>query len=255
MLTASHNPAEYNGFKVKRYEGCSVLEDEAKWIEREANDILDQEGPPTWAPAREHTRFDAHEEYVTRLLSLVDTRGDPQGEPDGGGGHDARGGGRVLRPGAPPRGSATVHALRADPNPTFDGRHPEPLGPNLVKSRPLTADPVVDLGVATDGDADRFGMMAHGEYFDVMRAIVYLLYHLLKNRGRRGAWCVPSTSPPCSIGCASTIGVTVIETSVGFKNIAPLMIEYRRRHPGAWRRAAASASAGTSRTETAPWPR
>ena len=42
MLTASHNPGEYNGFKVKRKEGCSVMEDQAKWIEEEANNILDQ---------------------------------------------------------------------------------------------------------------------------------------------------------------------------------------------------------------------
>ena len=47
MLTASHNPPIYNGFKVKRQEGCSIREEEAEWIEREANSILDQPGAQT----------------------------------------------------------------------------------------------------------------------------------------------------------------------------------------------------------------
>jgi phosphomannomutase len=224
MLTASHNPGEYNGFKVKRAEGCSVFEDEAKWIENVANGILDEEGPPHWAERREHTRFDVKEDYVAGLLSLVDVEAlrrahltvvaDMM--------HGAGGGYFDL---ALERAGCNVRALRADPDPTFEGKHPEPLGHNLEESVALTADPTVDIGVATDGDADRFGMMAHGEYVDVQRTIVYILYHLLKNRGWKGK-VVRSVNVTSMLDrLCDHYGVQVVETSVGFKNIAREMME------------------------------
>jgi phosphomannomutase len=122
-------------------------------------------------------------------------------------------------------GCAEVRALRGDPDPTFEGHHPEPLGPNLTSSVAMTADAGVDIGLATDGDADRFGMMAHGEYIDVQRTIVYLLYHLLEHRGWKGR-VVRSVNVTTMLDrlCAH-YGVAVVETSVGFKNIAQEMIE------------------------------
>ena len=224
MLTASHNPAEYNGFKVKRSQGCSAFEEEAKWIEREANALVTQGTRPTWAPAATPTRYDVRDDYVTRLVSLVDAEAIRKAKLTvvadmmhgaGGGFFD-----EALR-----RAGCTVHALRGDPSPTFEGRHPEPLGPNLVTSCQMTGEAGVDLGVATDGDADRFGMMAHGEYLDVMRAIVYLLYHLLKNRGWRGTVIRAANVTSMLDRLCEHFGVTVIETSVGFKNIAPLMLK------------------------------
>ncbi len=224
MLTASHNPAIYNGFKVKRHEGCSVFEDEAKWIEREANEILDQEGPAHWAPTRRHTRYEALEEYVAGVLALVDVEAIRKAHLTvvadmmhgaGGGFFDT-----ALR-----RAGCEVRALRANPDPTFGWHHPEPLGPNLPESVAMTADPAVDIGLATDGDADRFGMMAHGEYVDVMRAIIYVLYHLLQNRGWKGR-VVRSVNVTSMLDeLCRHYGVEVVETSVGFKNIAPEMIE------------------------------
>jgi len=224
MLTASHNPAQYNGFKVKRKEGCSVVEDEAKWIEGEANRILGQDEPHRWAPAADHTRFNVREEYLSALLAMVDTQALRKARLTvvadmmhgaGGGFFD-----EALR-----RAGCEVRALRGNPDPTFEGHHPEPLGPNLVASTALTADPAVDIGLATDGDADRFGLMAHGHYIDVQQTIVYVLYHLLRNRGWKGR-VVRSVNVTTMLDhlCAH-YGVQVVETSVGFKNIAQEMIE------------------------------
>jgi len=223
MLTASHNLAEYNGFKVKRAEGCSVFTDEAKWIEEEANDLLEAEAPHAWAARKEHTRFDVRDDYVAALLSLTDVKAIRKANLTvvadmmhgaGGGFFDV----------ALERAGCNVRAVRGAPDPTFEGRHPEPVGPNLVQSVAMTADPAVDIGVATDGDADRFGLMAHGEYMDVMRAIVYVLYHLLKNRGWKGTVVKAVDVSSMLDRLCEHYGAEVVETSVGFRNMAQEMM-------------------------------
>jgi len=223
VLTASHNPAEYNGLKVKGPEGASIPEAEAKWIEVEANRILKNE-PETTAPPRQHQRYDMHEQYVNTLASMVDVdlikRANLVVVADmmhgaGGGYFD-----KALQQ----AGCADVRAVRANPDPTFEWHHPEPIGDNLGVSAAMTADPSVHIGLATDGDADRFGMMYRGEYIDVQRTIVFILYHLLKDRGYRGR-VVRSINVTSMVDklCAH-FGCGVEEKSVGFKNIAPEMV-------------------------------
>lgn len=223
MLTASHNLAEYNGFKVKRAQGCSVFDDEAKWIEEEANEILGAKTPLQWAPRRDHTRFEVREDYISNLLGQVDVEAIRKAKLTVVADmmHGAGGGFFDL---ALERAGCNVRALRANPDPTFEGKHPEPLGHNLEESVALTAEPAVDLGVATDGDADRFGMMAEGEFVDVQRTIVYLLYHLLKNRGWKGTVVRSINVTSMLDRLCEHFGVKVIETSVGFKSIAREMI-------------------------------
>ena len=223
VLTASHNPAEWNGIKVKGPQGASASEEDAKWIGNEANRILEGGlGQP--APKREHARFDAHEQYLARILSLVDADAIASAKLTvvadlmhgaGIGYFD-----EVLRR----VGCAEVRAVRENPDPTFGGKHPEPIGPNLDPSIPLTADPGVDVGLATDGDGDRFGMMAHGEYVDIQRTIVFILYHLLKNRNWRGRVVRALNVTSMLDRLCDHYGCAVTETSVGFKNIAPQMI-------------------------------
>lgn len=223
VLTASHNPGQYNGVKVKGPAAASVAEQEAKWIEAEANRMLREE-PDREAPAREHERFDVREAYLSYLVSKVDRDliarakltvvGDMM--------HGAGGGffDEALRR----AGCAQVRPVRASPDPTFEGRRPEPIGENLEISAAMTADPEVAVGLATDGDADRFGLMAHGEYVDVMQAIVLILYHLLKNRGYRGS-VVHSLNVTSMVSrLCEQYGCRVIETPVGFKNIAPKLM-------------------------------
>jgi len=223
VLTASHNPAEWNGVKVKRPEGASVTEQDAKWIGDEANRIL-AAGSEQRAPERNHERFDVREAYLDRVLSLVDRKAIARARLTvvadlmhgaGCGYFD-----EVLRR----VGCAEVRLVRGNPDPTFDWKHPEPIGPNLQPSIPLTAEADVAVGLATDGDADRFGMMAHGEYIDIQRTIVFILYHLLKNRGWRGRVVRAINVTSMVDRLCDHFGCTVTETSVGFKNIAPQMI-------------------------------
>ncbi len=224
VLTASHNPAQWNGIKVKRPEGASVMPDDAKWIGEEANRILET-GPLEQARAAEHERYDVREAYLEKVLSQVDCDAIARAKLTvvadimhgaGGGFFD-----ESLRR----AGCAEVRAVRVTPDPTFEWKHPEPIGLNLEASIPLTASADVAIGVATDGDADRFGMMAHGEYIDVQRAIIFILYHLLKNRGWRGRAIRAVNVTSAFDRLCEHYGCAVGETSVGFKNIAPQLIE------------------------------
>ena len=158
VLTASHNPAQWNGYKVKGPDGGSALAEDAAWIGDEANRLLEQ-GPVEPAPEIEHERFDVKEAYLARVLSLVDVDAIAKAKLTvvadtmhgaGCGFFD-----EALRR----AGCADVRALRTNPDPTFGWKHPEPIEQNLAPSIPLTQDDDVDIGVATDGDADRFGMM------------------------------------------------------------------------------------------------
>ena len=188
-----------------------------------------------------------HDEYVEHLVSLVDAAaikaanlvvvGDCM-HGAGGGFFDAALG----------RVASELRVIRTNPDPTFEGRNPEPVGPNLMQSIRMTADPAVAIGVATDGDADRFGMMAQGEYVDVQRAIAYILYHLLKNRKWRGKAVRAVNVTSMFDRLCEHFGVEVVETSVGFKNIAGEMLKApgpgcargggkrRVRHPRAYSR-------------------
>ncbi len=223
VLTASHNPAEYNGLKVKTGGAASIAAEDAAWIGREANRLL-ASGPDGPAPPAAHERFDVREEYLERVLSLADRDAIAKARlrviadcmhGSGGGYFD-----EALRR----AGCAEVNALRTSPDPTFGWKHPEPIGPNLEASIPLTADPDIDVGLATDGDADRFGMMAHGDYIDVQRTIAFILHHLLKNRGWRGRVVRAINVTSMVDRLCEHYGCGVTEASVGFKNIAPEMI-------------------------------
>lgn len=224
MLTASHNPGEWNGFKVKRAEGCSIFEEEAAWIGEEANRLL-VAPPAQWASERAHRRFDVREAYVDRVVSLVDREAIARARltvvADVMHGAAAGFFDEALRR----AGCAEVRVFRAEPDPTFEGRHPEPIGPNLAPSIAATADAGVHLGVATDGDGDRLGLMAHGEYVDIMRAIVLVLYHLLKNRGWRGRVVKAVDVTSMVDALCQQYGVSVAETGIGFKHLAREIVQ------------------------------
>jgi len=224
VLTASHNPAEYNGFKLKGPHASSLEEKDAKWIEVEANRILQQE-PERSAPAREHMRFDVREDYINHLVALVDrdliARAKLTVVADVM--HGA--GGRYFAEALRRAGCAEVREVRASPDPTFDGQRPEPIEENLALSTRMTADAAVDVGLATDGDADRLGMMARGEYLDIQRAIVFILYHLLKDRGYRGRVVRAINVTSMVDRLCEHFGCQAVERSVGFKHIAPEMVK------------------------------
>ncbi|HEY7294726.1 MAG TPA: phosphoglucomutase/phosphomannomutase family protein, partial [Dehalococcoidia bacterium] len=124
-------------------------------------------------------------------------------------------------------GRTKLTQLRGERNPAFPGMtSPEPITRNLTE---LSARVVADgagVGLATDGDADRLGVVdEHGVFVDQLQTFALLCYYLLEYRGQRGPLVRSLTSTRMIDRLGELYGVPVHETPVGFKFVGPKMME------------------------------
>ncbi|WP_281955414.1 phosphoglucomutase/phosphomannomutase family protein [Pseudophaeobacter arcticus] len=228
VITASHNPAEYNGFKLKAgYGGPSGPADIAKV---QANVTAFEEKPPKRTPklrsfadyvdAGTIREFDARSEYVEYIKKNIDLRAIKRAgftvlyDPMFGAGIELI---NLLLPKA--------DSLHDEHNPGFIGiDHPEPLGEYLGDLSKRVRKEGYSIGLATDGDADRLGVIAgDGSFIDSHRVFVLLLKYLFEDRKKRGMVAKTiSLSTMVDDYCAKN-RIKLVETPVGFKYIADLM--------------------------------
>jgi phosphomannomutase len=216
MLTASHNPPEYQGFKIKGPYGGSALDASYR-------DVARRVGPPTDAPppsaARGLPGFDVREAYYRHVAGLVDV--EALRRADGRLVHDAMGGaaGGWIRGFLGWLGAGVeVDGLREAPDPSFDGVAPEPLPANLARTRAyLRGRPGARFAVCTDGDGDRLAaVLPDGRFFDPHQVFSVLL-DLLDRRGGPGDVVKTFTVSRVVERLAAARGRAVRETPVGFK--------------------------------------
>lgn len=231
MITASHNPAEYNGFKVRGDYGGAA--DPAAIAGIEAN-IARIQGQSNGVKRADFARarrdglvevFDFGPRYVEHLTTLIDL--DPLRASGISIVHDAMygaGSGWIERlAGGGPTRVATINGER---NPSFPGIAPEPIARNLQKMLKAVPEQKADVGIATDGDADRLGLCDEmGTYVDQLRTISLLALYLLEVRGRRGPIVKTLSTSSMLDRLGELYGVPVHTTGVGFKFIAPKMME------------------------------
>jgi phosphomannomutase len=226
IVTSSHNPAGYNGVKVKPDYGGSASPEIVADIEARVPGILSLESVKR-APANSPliTRFDPIGRYFSGLQQQVDL-----GRIRSAGLRIASdpmfGAGAGLLGELLAGGSTTVHEIHGAYNPAFPGlRAPEPIDSNLGALMALVADGRFDCGVANDGDADRVGFVdERGGYIDQLRTFAILVNYLLGARGLRGAVVKSVTTTRMASLLSDHYGVPWRETPVGFKHIGPLMI-------------------------------
>lgn len=219
MLTASHNPSEYQGFKIKGPYGGTALDP----IYRDVAARLAPPGrePPAAAAAHALATFEVREAYYRHLAGLVDL--DALRRASGRVVHDAMGGaaggwfaGFLRWAGA----RVEVDELRATPDPNFDGVAPEPLPANLGRTRAhLRARPGARFALVTDGDGDRLAaVLPDGAFFDPHQTFALLL-DLLDRRGGPGIVVETFTVAQIVGRLADARGRERLVTPVGFKHL------------------------------------
>ena len=226
MITASHNPPEYNGFKIKESFGGSarpattrIVEEIVAYNTANARRVIE-------CPFDEAVRkgmvelFDPCEGYFRQIgryvdLDLIAKSGiaavvDPM---------YGAGSGFI------PRLLNGVAEIHNEENPSFGGRPPEPIGEHLQELSALVASGKYQVGLALDGDADRIGAVdERGDFFSSHCIFTVILRHLIERKQLRGG-VVKTVSTTRMIDLlARKYELPIFETPIGFKHICELML-------------------------------
>lgn len=223
VITASHNPPIYNGIKFKLEHGGPAPTEITKKIES----FLFKNTPKHNEPKIDQNikEVDFESDYVEHIKKLVDLQliGNTGFKVIFDAMHGA--GNRIVER-LLSSTKCVVKTIRAEQNPTFGGVKPEPIARNLKPLMDAVVESNADVGFATDGDADRVGVVtAKGSFVTPHEVFALLLLHLYKNRGWRGG--VVKTASVCSIvpRMAEKFGLPVYDVAVGFKNICEIMLK------------------------------
>jgi alpha-D-glucose phosphate-specific phosphoglucomutase len=231
VVTASHNPGSWNGFKYKSQDGASAPEKVTSQLERNIASLI-RRGVRIRRLALNRALkkgivdyvdpFPAYSEQIRRLVDIDEVRRQKLSmivDPMYGAGigyFDL-----MLR-----GGNLKISEINAERNPSFPQIQPEPIAKNLTKLSRLVIEQRADVGLATDGDADRIGIIdEHGQFLTQHQVFALLCLYLLEVRGERGAMVRTLTSTMMLSRLGKLFDVPVYETPVGFKYVAPLMMK------------------------------
>ncbi|HOT92734.1 MAG TPA: phosphoglucomutase/phosphomannomutase family protein [Anaerolineae bacterium] len=230
MITASHNPPRYNGIKLKAAFGGSALPEQARQVEALLERNQREARGPNMMEFQQAMNlglirlFDPAWAYYQHLSTLVNldtiSNGELQIVADG-----MYGSGRGAFRDMLSRTRCRLHEIRCEMNPGFGGIHPEPLAHFLQALMAAIQTYHADVGLATDGDADRIGAMdARGNFVDPHHIFALTLRYLVERRGWSGA-VVRSVSTTRMVDrLAKRYGLPLYETPVGFNYIADYML-------------------------------
>ncbi|MFH1504702.1 MAG: phosphoglucomutase/phosphomannomutase family protein [Candidatus Omnitrophota bacterium] len=223
MITASHNPAKFNGLKIKTSDGGAadkaVTDKVESLLNKSKVKCMDLEEAKKRKLIEEK---DLTKDYVSflkhfvdlkkiknlKLKVLVDTMygtGDNFVE-------------KVLE-----QSKMSIDYLHNEFNPSFGGIHPEPVESNLNEMIKIMKKGKYDLGVVLDGDADRIAMVdGKGNYIDAQVILPLLAIHMIKNRKAKGGIGKTVVGSDVIDKVALACGVACYETPAGFKYISNL---------------------------------
>lgn len=226
MITASHNPPVYNGFKVKEWFGGSARPSTTKELEkiivinqaddRSPFDMGYDEGVRTGRIQL----FDPYAGYFQQIRNYIDLDAIANGgitvaaDPMYGAGSGIFS--RLLH------GVTEIHTIE---NPSFGGCPPEPIGEHLGELMGMLRSGKYSAGLALDGDADRIGAVdERGDFFSSHAIFTVVLRHLAEHKKLTGG-VVKTVSTTRMIDLlANKYGFKLFETPIGFKHIAELML-------------------------------
>lgn len=234
MVTASHNPAIYNGFKVFTRGGRDADENQTKEIERYFGIVEKEiaEGKPLKTIPYEQARmsgmvveFNPLNDYIDNIISQIDTKAIRN---------------RGLRVALDPMYGVSqtslktilsiarceVETIHERHDTLFGGKLPAPNAATLRTLQNYVLDRYCDIGIATDGDADRIGVIDDtGAFLHPNDILVLLYYYLLKFKGWKGPVVRNVATSHMLDRVAKSFGETCYEVPVGFKHISSKMRE------------------------------
>ncbi len=226
MVTASHNPARYNGIKYKAFYGGSAGPEITRSFEEHLGkseikyasldelktlkvitieDII----PRHLAFIKKYVNLNLIKRSRLKLIvdSMYGTGDDYIAD--------------LLK-----GGKCAVGVIHNEDNPGFGGINPEPILPNLKELAEKTRIGKYDLGIATDGDADRLGIaLPNGKLLTGHKVMTLLLLHLLEDKGMRGGVVQTLCGTFLIDKICKKYGLKMYETPVGFKYICELMLK------------------------------
>ncbi len=220
MITASHNPAEYNGYKIKMPSGGAAGQEVTEQVEELMGKNPVKEENTGSAVLKEE---DLSKDYVKFIRSYIDLKKIKNKKF------------KVLLDAMYGSGDSFMQEIlkgtkiklefmRNTINPSFDGGRPEPVEDNLKLLKERVKKEKFDLGIALDGDADRIAAVAPGGVFIHPQKILGLLaLHLNQDRHWSGGLVKTICGTTMMDNIAKFLNIKLYETPVGFKYISNLM--------------------------------
>lgn len=226
VITASHNPPSYNGYKLKGEHGGPLLEEDIKNVESlipDKNDFfLDDINFDKLISDKKIILTDIEEIYVKHVFENFDIEKIKNSkfkfafDAMYGAGQD------VMRKILP-----DIDLLHCENNPTFKGIPPEPLHKNLQEfSNYIKNSGNISCGLAVDGDADRIALYdSKGNYIDSHHIILILIYYLHKFKNQTGKVVTGFSSTVKVEKLCSHFNIDVQRVHIGFKDICSVMLK------------------------------
>jgi len=229
-FTASHNPPQYNGLKYSPAWGGPALPETTKDIETRANALLDKNTVAVLSVAEAKEKglveeVDLRKAYLDDLKKKIDLdtirKSKLKVAVD-----LLYGTGRDYLDSMLREAGCAVTVIHGQRDALFGGRSPEPSEANLAELSSVMEKGKFDIGLAVDGDADRFGVLdVDGTYINPNQVLALVLDYLCRTRGWKGGAARSIATSHLIDAVAKKHGIEVYETGVGFKFIGDLLVQ------------------------------
>jgi len=231
-FTGSHNPPEYNGLKIYTADGILAAQKFTDRVEK-IFDRLEKTYDDTFIPRAELVgTFDPKPAYLERLQKIIDWEAirdsgikmvvDP-----------LYGSAREYLDHILLENEVQVDVIHSTRDPYFGGYAPDCTSENLSRLRDVMRRTGADLGLSTDGDGDRFGILDHGARMcDSSTALAVILDYLARRRRLKGGVGYTVATSGLINAVAREHDLELVETAVGFKNFGPLLVDGTLEYAG-----------------------
>ena len=224
MITASHNPHFYNGIKFKAGFGGPVMPDFTEEVASHLKKITKApDDAPVYSESISGKNFMTP--YLNAMKKYVDFDILKKSEMRIGVDSMYATGGTIIKDILSGTG-ISVYDIRSERNPLFNYDLPEPIPELLVPLKKIIQSENLEMGLATDGDADRIGVLDSSGKFVTLHYLMPLLYeYLAETRGWKGDAVRTTSTDPLFDEVCESLGKKCYEVPVGFKNVCEVVLE------------------------------